>query len=46
MVDKAQVAKKAGIAYAAKKILGKVAKLAVIAGIGAAVVKVRKGQED
>lgn len=34
------VAKKAGILYGTKKVVGKVSKLAVVAGVGAAVVKI------
>ena len=45
MADKKNVAKKAGIFIAAKKALGKLTKLAVVAGVGAAVVKVLRRQE-
>lgn len=46
MADKKEVAKKAGIVVATKKVLGKLTKLAVVAGIGAAVVKVLRRQES
>lgn len=45
MADKKAVAKKVGIAVLAKKVIGKVTKLAVVAGIGAAVVKVLRGEQ-
>jgi len=45
MADKKAVAKKVGIAVLAKKAIGKVAKLAVVAGIGTAVVKVLRGEQ-
>lgn len=43
MAKKKEVAKKAGILVAVKKGLGKVTKLAVVAGVGAAVVTVLRG---
>lgn len=43
---KKELAKKAGIVVAAKKGIGKVAKLAVVAGVGAAVVKVLRGERS
>ncbi|MEX0658217.1 MAG: hypothetical protein WD080_03705 [Egibacteraceae bacterium] len=46
MANKKEVAKKAGILVAVKKGLGKLTKLAVVAGIGAAVVKVLRRQES
>lgn len=45
MSDKKDVAKKVGIFVVAKKVLGKITKLAVVAGIGAAVVKILRGDE-
>lgn len=46
MADKKDVAKKTGIFIAVKKTLGKLTKLAVVAGVGAAVVKVLRRQES
>lgn len=40
MADKKKVAKTAGIAIAAKKALGTMTKLVVLAAVGAAVIKV------
>lgn len=43
MADKKSVAKTAGILVGVKKTLGMVSKLAVVAGVGAAVVKILRG---
>lgn len=45
MSDKKAVAKKVGIAVMVKKVVGKITKLAVVAGIGAAVVKILRGEQ-
>lgn len=44
-MSKKDAAKKVGILVAVKKLLGKATKLAVIAGVGAAVVKVLRGEK-
>ncbi|HVL98607.1 MAG TPA: hypothetical protein VM324_04875 [Egibacteraceae bacterium] len=44
-MSKKDAAKKVGIFIAVKKLLGKVTKLAVVAGVGAAVIKVLRGEK-
>lgn len=45
MVDKKNVAKKAGMAVVAKKLVGSVSKMVVLAGVGAAVIKVLRREQ-
>lgn len=45
MADKAGAAKKVGIFVLVKKAIGKTLKLAMVAGIGAAVAKVLRGDD-
>lgn len=45
VADKKALAKKAGIFVGVKKTIGMVSKLAVVAGIGAAVVKILRGDK-